>query len=135
MTGAAICLHVPTSQYNPLTCRIEMGEETAGCHTCHLQSCPEASKGHTESMPFTMHYCKWEKHDESSLCSFVFAFQTLKPEAVTTLGKLRLCLNRSKVKETIVTQSNAATVTGTAAAADGDDGDDKYYNILTHCVS
>lgn len=67
---------------------------------------------------------------------FVFALQTLKPEAVTSLGKLRLCLNHSKVRETIMILNNAAT----AAAAGGDavavaDGDDNFYNILTYYIN
>lgn len=114
-----------------------MEEETARCHTCHLQSCPQASKGHTESMPFTTHYCKGEKHDELSSYSFVFSLQTLKPEAVSTLGKLRLCLNHSKVRATILPLSNASTA---AAAADDDDSndgddDDNFYNILAYYIS
>ena len=65
------------------------------------------------------------------LRGFVFTLRTLKSEAVTTLGKLRLCLNHSKVRNTIVTLSDI--VSSAAAASDHDD--DKFYNILTHHIN
>lgn len=72
------------------------------------------------------------------LRGFVFALRTLKPEAVTTLGKLRVCLNHSNVRTTIVTQSETASAAATAAADhndddnDDDDFDDKLYSVLKH---
>lgn len=66
---------------------------------------------------------------------FVFVLQTLKPEAVTSLGKLRLSLNHSKVRETIMILNNAATAAAACDAAAVAAGDDNFYNILTYYIN
>lgn len=68
------------------------------------------------------------------LQGFVFARRTLKPESVATLGELRLCLTHSKVRNTIVTRSDAATAAAAPADQDDHDDDDKFYNILTYYI-